>query len=1059
MVDATFSASRTVSAHQPGPGDERRQLTVFFCDLVGSTSLSEALDPEDLADVLGHYQRSCIEVFDPLGGYVAQYLGDGVLAYFGFPLAHEDDPIRAVRAGLRIVESVDRLNEHVARCHGVRLAVRIGIHTGLAVMSRVGSGNNRADLALGETPNIAARVQAAADRDTVVISGSTERLIRGWFEYESMGSPRLKGLSQPVALYRVSKSNYGRTTFDIAKLRGLSPLVGRGQPLAQLLDAWRLAKGGHAGAVLIAGDAGMGKSRLVEELKTRAVVDGGSVLELRASPDHDRSALHPPIDLLERSFGFTSAETSEQRRDKFDRACDALPYATAELRKVLATILSIHNDDDPPLSTTGVLRMRQIQSALATWLLECPGETPALFVWEDVHCLDPSSLELLDHLLERAVGRRVLTVATARSEKAALLPRAHLQRIRLDKLPGDAVRELVQHVAFPVVVPADASMRIAALTDGVPLFVEELTRSLLESGSLNTWTDSPAHPPDASWIPPTLRSSLMARLDRLSMGREVARVIAIAGPEIADGLLRAIWGLDDDYLDRGLTELCEAHIVQERWENGERRWAFSHPLTQEVAYDSILKSKRRLYHLRIATALEARPAPVLATQPELLAKHYARAGELPKAVDRYIQAGRLAIDRSANVEAIDHLRCGLSLLEELPETPDTLQQRVDFLVAIGPPEIARRGYADPEVGAIFDRARVLCSRVPGSRRLFDALQGLQVHYLVRGDLDASLGLSRQLVALAGRLESMPLHLEGTLRLAISLYAGGDLEQALIHFENDLLPALSGAPIPRRPEFGQDAYVCALCHSALVTWLVGRPDDAATQVDAALNAGRALNHPFTMSWTLLYASLVNALRGDHAAAASHATELAALCTRHGFSYRLSQAHILLFWGQVRDGQPSLGLLADSIRKVRDLGAAIFMPLYGAFLADACLVAGDAQLGIGAANDAIATAERTGEMFYVAELYRLRAMLRRSATASTPDRDVQADADLRRARVEAVARGAHSLALRAAISHVHLHGGDQGSCGDDPMDVLRRARGQVRGGDTTADVRAADGLLHA
>jgi len=1055
MVDVVSSASRIPGGDKvAGPGDERRQLTVFFCDLVASTSLSGTLDPEDLADVLGQYQRSCLEVIDPLGGYVAQWLGDGILAYFGFPLAHDDDAIRAVRSGLGILEAVDRLNEHLARRHGVRLAVRIGIHTGVAIISRVGSGANRAELAVGETPNIAARVQAAADRHTVVISGATERLVRGWFDYQTLGSPALKGVAQPVALFRVMKANDVRTTFDIAKLRGLSPLVGRSEELARLTEAWARTQTGTTGAVLVDGEAGIGKSRLVEELKTQVVADGGTVLELRASPYHDRSALHPPIDLLQRSFGFTSAETSEQRRDKFDRACDALPSATPDIRNTLTSLLSITNDDDPPPSTAGPVRMRRIQSALATWMLECHGEAPALFVWEDIHWLDPSSLELLDHFLERAPGRRVLTVVTARSEYAGPLPKTPLERIRLDGLAGGAIRELVDNLASPAVVPVDTSKRIVQLTDGVPLFVEELTRSLLESGALEGWTDSASsHVRDASWIPPTLRSSLLARLDRLPEGREVARAIAIAGREIADDVLRTIWPLDDERLDRGLTELRDARLVQERWENGERRWAFSHALTQEIAYESILRSKRRHYHLRIATALEAQPVPLLATQPELLAKHYALAGDPARAADRYYQAGRLAIDRSAHVEAIDHLRHGLAMLDQLPETPEILQQRLDFLVALGPPEIARRGYAAPEVGAVFDQARLLCSRVPGSRRLFGALQGLQVHSLVRGDLDASLGLSRELVSLARQLESPALHLEGTLRLAISLYAMGDLSQANAHFDTDLLPALSrDAHRPRRPEFGQDAYVCTLCHSALVAWLVGLPDEAARRVEMAMEAGRALNHPFTMSWALLYASLVHALRGNHAAAATHAADLAALCTRHGFSYRLSQAHILLYWAQVRDHQPSLGLLADAIRKVRAHGAAAFMPLYFGFLADASLFHGDVELGFGAANDGIAAAEDTLEMFYVAELYRLRAVLRHLTTAPMK---AQSATDLHRSRVEAEARGAHSLALRTALSHLHLH--EHCTCGQNPLDVLRIARSHVLGGATTSDVDAADTLL--
>jgi class 3 adenylate cyclase len=1029
---------------------ERRQLTVFFCDLVGSTALSEYLDPEDLREIILSYQQCCAGVIEPLGGHVAQYLGDGILAYFGFPRAHEDDALRAVRAGLRVIDAVNELNARLPRGSKVQLSVRIGIHTGVAVVGSVGTADNHSDLALGDTPNIAARLQALAETDTVVISEATERLVRGWFESESLGPQVLKGFLHPVRAFTVRGAASARSRLEVAQGRGLSPLVGRQAELLKLLAAWRDVKGGQSIAVFVDGEIGIGKSRLIEELRHQVIHDQGSVIDLRASSYHTRSPLYPLLDLLERSLGLVSSDAGDVRAAKFERGLSSRAFATEEARSLLAPLLSIPDPRFPSTPISPQRRMRKIQEALVAWLIELGQGRPSLVVWEDIHWLDPSSLEVIDLLLERAPGHRVLTVATARSESQFHWPKGEGEHLHLERIDRRSIHQLASHVATGAALSEQISHQICDLTDGIPLFVEELTRSLVESGALLGEENGPGHPSAASArVPATLRDSLMARLDRLPFGKEVARVAATAGREVDEDLLRAIWPFGQGSLNDGLGELQAAKLLLRRPDGF---WIFAHAFTQEVAYDSLLRSSRRQYHRLIAETLERIRPALSSTQPELLAQHYTLAESAVEAIALWYRAGRLAIDRSANVEAIDHLRRGLELLERVAESPKTLQLRLDFLVALGGPEIARRGYAAPEVGALFSQALRLSYKAPEDARLFDAQQGLHVHYLVKGELDTSLKLSHHLLALAQRLGQRHLALEATLRLAISLYALGDLDTAKNHLLQGLLPHLGDEETPSNVRmFGQDTRVSALCHLSLVLWLTGSPREALERSVQALDLSERLAHPFTRSWALLYACMIHVLRDEVTAARARAAELVLLCERHGFAYRRAQAEILLSWALVREKVDAIEPMARAILAVRATGASVFSPYYYALFADACRFAGAADRGLVAVNEALAVVATTAESFYLAEIFRLKGELLQEV--SSPDLPA-AEAALSDSLALATAQSAHSLVLRTAVSLAEFCR-RQGRDHPHARDVLRDALSKVeRDGTNTA---LAEGLL--
>ncbi len=666
---------------------ERRQMTVMFCDLVGSTPLSGQLDPEDLREVIRAYQEICERTISRYEGHIAQYVGDGLLVYFGYPRAHEDDAQRAVRAGLGIVEGISSLNPRLQAERGIQLAVRLGIHTGLVVVGEMGAGETRDAMAIvGENANIAARVQATAETNSVVISAATYRLIQGFFDCKPLGARSLKGVSHPLELYQVLHESAARTRLDVQTIAGLIPLVGRKQELALLLEGWERAKDGGGQVVLLSGEAGIGKSRLVEVLKEQVAADPRAWLTpCQCSPFYQNSPLYPMIDLLQRVvLQFDQADSTEQKLSKLEGFLVQYGFPLPEMTPLFAALLSIPLDGRyPPLNFSPEQQKQMTLQTLLTVLLERAARQPLLFVVEDLHWMDPTSLEFLSLLVDQGPTTRILAIFTYRPDfDPPWSGRSHVLQLTLNRLTRQQVEGMVNEVTRGKTLPGEVLEQIVAKTDGVPLFVEELTKTILESGLLKERGDRyelAVMPLPPLAIPSTLQDSLMARLDRLATVKEIAQLAATLGREFSFPLLQAVASVDQQTLQWELGRLIAAELVYQRGVPPNATFLFKHALVQEAAYESQLKSKRQQVHQRIANILAERFPEIAERQPELLAHHFTEAGLKDKAITYWLKAGDTAAGLYHITEAREYYAKALATLSQLPDTLDNRRRRVDTL--------------------------------------------------------------------------------------------------------------------------------------------------------------------------------------------------------------------------------------------------------------------------------------------------------------------------------------------------------------------------------------------
>jgi class 3 adenylate cyclase len=689
------------------PEAERRQLTVLFCDLADSTRRARRLDPEDLREVIRAYQATCVAVIERFAGHVAQYLGDGLLVYFGYPQAHEDDAQRAVRTGLGIVEAMAALPTRLRRDQRVRLAVRIGIHTGLVVVGEMGSGGRQEHLALGDTPNLAARLQGLAAPDTVVISDATFRLVQGYFTCQDHGTHTLKGIDTPVHISQVLGESAAQSRLDVAGATGLTPLVGREADVTLLRERWAQSQDGHGQVVVLSGEAGIGKSRLVHAL-TERVVDAHTVrLTLRCSPYHTNSALYPVIEHLQRVLHWHHDASPEAKLATLEQALQGVRLSLEEVVPLVAALLSLPVPEQyPPLTLSPQRQKQQMQEALVAWLLAGTASQPVVAVWEDLHWADPSTLELLGLLLDQVPTARLLLVLTCRPEfRPPWASRSYVTPLPLARLTRLQVEEMVLRMTGGKPLPAEVVQQIVAKTDGIPLFVEELVKTILEAGLVQEaeglYLLTGPLPPLA--IPATLQDALMARLDRLASVKGVAQLGAVLGREFAYEVLQAVAPLDEKTLQHGLAQLVDAELLYQRGIPPQATYVFKHALIRDTAYESLLRSTRQQSHQRIAQVLEAQFPETAETQPELLAHHYTEAGLMAQAVGYWQRAGQHALQRSANLEAVHHLTTGRALLATLPETPARAQQELDLQLALGAALMATKGPAAPEVEQTYAR--------------------------------------------------------------------------------------------------------------------------------------------------------------------------------------------------------------------------------------------------------------------------------------------------------------------------------------------------------------------
>ncbi len=1034
---------------------ERRQLTIMFCDLVGSTELSRRLDPEDMSALIRAYQNTVAGELARFEGHVAKYMGDGVLAYFGWPKAHEDDAERAVRAGLALTQAVAGLS-----AAGGPTAARIGIATGSVVVGElIGEGPAQEQTVVGETPNLAARLQALAEPGSIVISRRTRRLVGGLFELADLGPQRFKGFAEPVRAWRVVRTSAAESRFEAMHTAGLTPLVGREHELGILLERWAWAKDGDGQVVLIAGEPGIGKSRLIRVLRERLGGEPYTAVSQYCSPYHINSALYPVIGLLERAARLDRDAPPEEQLDKLEAVLARSSDRLDEVVPLLAALLGVPTGErHPGLTLTPEVQKRRTLQTLLDQLAGLAAEQPVLALYEDVHWIDPSTLELLGLVVERVQRLPILALITFRPD---FLPpwagQAHVTTLSMSRLGRRQGADLVARVTGEKPMPAEIVEQIVARTDGVPLFVEELTKTVMESGLLEDKGDhyELAGPLPPLAIPATLHDSLMARLDRLAPVKEVAQIGAVVGREFSHELLVAVAPMSGNLLGDALEQLVNSELVFRRGAPPEATYTFKHALVQDAAYQSLLKSRRQQLHGRIAEVLEGGSPGVGETGPEVLAHHLTEAGLAARAIPYWRRAGELAAGRSGNVEAIAHLRKGLELIGTQPDGPEQLDEELALLLAIGGPLIATKGYAAAEVERTYGRASALCNQLERAAELFPVLRGLWNCFFLRGELQRAHDLAERLVVLAEE--------EGTpVRRALARRALGSTLLYLGRFTDAAAALNEGSAIDDAVAAWEDSghlllyteragVVCRL-YSAWTLWFLGFPDRGLQQVEAGLALSQRLAHANSIAFAQNYAALLHSFRREFAAAQGRAEAALAIASDYRLPQWLAEATICQGFAQAGLGQSTEGIaqLQTGLTAWNAIGARLLETLWLGLIAEAHLQAGHFDDALAALDRAAKTADATGECYYQAQLYRLRGL----ALAETGDAG-EAAAWLQRAIDTARSQQAKSLELRAATSLARLWA-ERGER-TQARDLLTPVYAWFTEGFDTADLKDAKALL--
>jgi class 3 adenylate cyclase/predicted ATPase len=992
---------------------ERRQLTIMICDIVGSTSLASQLDPEDLRELLGACFRCVGEAVARLGGVVARFMGDAALVYFGYPIALENAAERAIHAALDIADAVRRLPP----VDGQRMSIRVGIATGLVVVGDTGRTGLRAldQDVVGLTPNLAARLQAIAGPGEVVIAATTHRLAGGLFEYRDLGPVALKGFERPVSAWLVLRPRAVESRFDAQHEAGFSPLVGREEELTLLLRRWQQVQSGSGRAVLIRGEPGIGKSRIRRALEERLVDEHHIRLSFYCSPQHVDSSLYPFIKRLEQWAGFAPPDTPEGKRAKLE-ALYARVDADPQDIGLIAELLSLPAGREELGELNPEQRKEKTLQAIIAPLAYWSSRGPVLVVVEDVHWIDPSSLELLGLLLESAARLRMLLIVTARPEFSLPWPsRAHVTSFTLNRLDRSDAAALVRDTARDKHLPEPVLEQILARADGVPLFIEELTKAVIESDAMREWQGvAPIAPRGVPMmaIPATLQDSLMARLHRSGGVCEVAQIGAVIGREFSLDLLRAALRLPSGVIDAAVEQLVQSELLSRRGEAADASYVFKHALIRDAAYSTLLRNQRQELHARIATVLEDRFPSLAEQQPELLGHHCTEAGLIERAIGYWGKAGRKSAARHAKVEAVVHFRRALDLLATLPRSGARLRQELELESALGRALIAAKNAAE-EAGESYARARKLCEELGDDTALVPVLGGLVMYHLARCELDLARRTAEDLLRLGERRRDAAASLAGHLFGGICAFWVGELARAREQLERVLRFPVREGDRSSAAVAAWDMRIVAHCFLSLTLLLLGFPEQALASSRQALAQSRELRPPQVLVRELFYAGLFGLLRRDEDDALALAEEAISLASEGHYPFWLQVARIvrgfaLAARGDTADGLALARQAAIDRASTGSLGGQTY---FLGLLAQLYERTRQRQEAWDALCAALEMVERTGERWFEPELYRMRG-----EWLIGQQREAQAEAEawLRKALAIARQRGAKLWELHAAMS---------------------------------------------
>jgi class 3 adenylate cyclase/predicted ATPase len=1023
---ATDAGALAQSMAAAAPADvssaERRQLTVIFSDLVSFTTLSQQLDPEDLNTVVHEYYAVCRAVCQRYEGHIANYLGDGVLMMFGYPKAHEDDAHRAVRTGLAILEGMAALNVRLEHDMGLKLSVRVGIHTGLMIVGDDRAGNWQ-QMALGETLNIAARVQAVGREDSVVISSVTKSLVEGFFAMRSIGAHSLKGVAQPMEIFAVTHESTARGRLEAAGRATLTPLTGRDEEVARLLREWDEASMGKGRAVLITGEGGIGKSRLVQMLKEHvANLPNVWLTPCQCSPYHQNTSMFPYIDLIERVvLKLDRHESVRERLKKLEGMIVQYGFDSRQSLPVFGTFHSLPPEAGyEPSSMDPAQQRRHYMDAMKRITGERSQKQPTLFVMEDLHWVDPTTLETLRELIQTIAGNKLLFIFTARPEFVSpWIDDPAVHHIDLKRLESAQARIICQRVARGKKLPEEVIDQIIERADGVPLFVEELTKMIIGSGLMEERGDSYRliGPLPALAIPSTLQDSLMARLDRLSSVKEIAQIAAVIGREFTYELIRYVYPVEDAFMRHALTQLLDEEIIDEPSGSKDQRYTFKHALVQEAAYQSLVKSRRQHYHRLIAHALEEHFPEITANEPELLAHHYTEAVLGWQAIPYLRKAGDKAAQRSAHKEAIVHFTRALELVRSVSDSGNQRwEYEIHLLIGLGVSLTATKGYGVEEVQRTYARARDLCEQYGTPGQLFQSRYGLWRLHMLRAEYETATQEGEQLLLSAKKQNNEAFLIAAHRAVGATLFYRGQFEQSLGHVKTviEMTASMGDDDTLIRDIYDVvDPRVTCRSYVAWNLWMLGYPDRARQEATLAISLAERLKHPFSIAlatsfaiWLKQFCELVPRVR-------ELATRSLEYSKQHGFPFWIGWDQVLIGWADSHDEARRTTCIENmhkGLANWKEQGSNLGCGYFFCLVADAHL-----RFGQGAeARDALAQAkafmQETGERYWEAERLRLNGEL----ALRMQDNPAQAILWFEQALELARQQKALSMELRAATS---------------------------------------------
>jgi class 3 adenylate cyclase/predicted ATPase len=977
IAGGSSSAISTGKAGKDAPGDysptvggERRHLTVMICDLVGSTALSARLDPEDMGAVIDAFQAACARIALASDGFLAEFRGDGILAYFGYPRAHEDDAERTIRAGLDIIAAVAQLKTPAQE----PLAVRIGVASGLVVVG--GEGALRENIVVGDTPSLAARVQALAEPGTIIIAASTRRLIGDRFLLRDLGPHKFKGFAEPIAAWVVDGVSASESRFAAVHAAGLTNLIGREDEIDLLLKRQRLAWKGEGQIVLISGEPGIGKSRLAAALEERIADEPHTVLRYQCSPYHTNSTLYPFIVQLERAAGFKADDTSQRRLDKLEALLAKTAPQGRDTTRLLAALLSIPlGGRYPALALNPAQQRRRTLAALLDQFERLAHQKPILLLFEDAHWADATSVELLDLTIERMRQLPVLALFTLRPEfEPPWVGLPNVGVIKLGRLDSSNVESIVTQVTHGHALPAEVMSQIIAKTDGNPLFVEELTKAVLEGDILVKDNDGyrlggPLRP---LAIPATLQDSLMARLDRMAPVKEIGQIGAAIGREFSYPLMREVAGRSEPALKKALAQLEEAELVFRHGDPPEAVYSFKHTLVRDVAYESLLKSRRQHLHGQIAHTMQEKFPDIVVGQPEIVAHHFTEASLVEPAINYWLTAGNLALSRSANA-AVGHLERGLKLIPGVDDA--MLRNKLELLLqtSLGNSLRTTKGWSSDNVKHAYTRSLQLCRESGLDEHTFPAVFGLWTWNFLRAALPEAQALAEHLLISAESIDDSVCRVLAHEALGFTSFAQGKFVAAHTELERSIRLCEDGKATAYFDLSAQDPRVHVRSYDALALWFLGYPDQALRLCVEARRYADDSRQPFSEAMARTISLRVHQLRGESAIVAREANGAIALCEEHEFVHYRAMALILRGWASAQQGEFEKGIaeILEGLENERAMGALLFDSYTLGLLVDACIKNKRYGQALEFLEQAQLRLEDQGtERFYAAEIYRLR-----------------------------------------------------------------------------------------